>query len=67
MSQIKNQAAFETRAIHAGQTPDPSTGAITTPIYATSTYIQKSPGAHQGYAYARSRNPTRDEIPERPF
>jgi cystathionine gamma-lyase len=48
-----------TRAIHAGQTPDPSTGAIMTPIYATSTYVQKSPGKHQGFEYSRSQNPTR--------
>jgi cystathionine gamma-lyase len=48
-----------TRAIHAGQSPDPSTGAVMTPIYATSTYVQKSPGEHQGYEYSRSHNPTR--------
>src|ERR1700750_1755924 len=48
-----------TRAIHAGQEPDPSTGAIMTPIYATSTYVQESPGQHKGYDYARSINPTR--------
>ncbi len=48
-----------TRAIHAGQHPDPSTGAIMTPIYATSTYVQSSPGVHQGYEYSRSHNPTR--------
>jgi len=48
-----------TRAIHAGQEPDPSTGAIMTPIYATSTYVQKSPGDHQGWEYSRSHNPTR--------
>ncbi len=48
-----------TRAIHAGQSPDPSTGAVMTPIYATSTYVQKSPGVHQGYEYSRSHNPTR--------
>jgi cystathionine gamma-lyase len=48
-----------TRAIHAGQSPDPSTGAIMTPIYATSTYVQKSPGKHQGYEYSRTQNPTR--------
>lgn len=48
-----------TRAIHAGQSPDPSTGAIMTPIYATSTYVQRSPGKHQGYEYSRSQNPTR--------
>jgi cystathionine gamma-lyase len=48
-----------TRAIHAGQKPDPSTGAIMPPIYATSTYVQKSPGDHQGWEYSRSHNPTR--------
>ena len=48
-----------TKAIHAGPSPDPSTGAIMTPIYATSTYVQKSPGVHQGYEYSRSQNPTR--------
>lgn len=53
----KNHLA--TRAIHAGQTPDPSTGAIMTPIYATSTYVQQSPGQHQGYEYSRTKNPTR--------
>jgi cystathionine gamma-lyase len=50
---------FGTRAIHAGQTPDPSTGAIMTPIYATSTYVQESPGVHKGFEYSRSQNPTR--------
>ena len=48
-----------TRAIHAGQHPDPSTGAIMTPIYATSTYVQSSPGVHKGYEYSRTQNPTR--------
>ena len=48
-----------TRTIHAGQEPDPSTGAIMTPIYATSTYVQESPGKHKGFDYARSINPTR--------
>ncbi|MEO8672525.1 MAG: PLP-dependent aspartate aminotransferase family protein [Tahibacter sp.] len=48
-----------TRAIHAGQSPDPTTGAVMTPIYATSTYVQKSPGEHQGFEYSRSHNPTR--------
>src|SRR5207247_10935020 len=48
-----------TRVIHAGQSPDPSTGAVMTPIYATSTYVQESPGRHKGYDYARSINPTR--------
>ena len=46
--------------IHAGQKPDPSTGAIMTPIYASSTYVQRSPGDHQGWEYSRSHNPTRD-------
>jgi cystathionine gamma-lyase len=50
---------FGTLAIHAGQQPDPSTGAIMTPIYATSTYVQESPGVHKGYEYSRSQNPTR--------
>lgn len=50
---------FETRVIHAGQAPDPSTGAIMPPIYATSTYVQQSPGVHKGLDYGRSHNPTR--------
>ena len=50
---------FDTRSIHAGQQPDPSTGAVMTPIYATSTYRQSSPGVHQGYEYSRTHNPTR--------
>jgi cystathionine gamma-lyase len=50
---------LDTLAIHAGQSPDPSTGAVMTPIYATSTYVQQSPGVHQGYEYSRSHNPTR--------
>jgi len=50
---------FGTRTIHGGQHPDPSTGAIMTPIYATSTYVQSSPGEHQGYEYSRTQNPTR--------
>ena len=50
---------FATRVIHAGQSPDPSTGAIMTPIYQTSTYVQESPGRHKGYDYSRSINPTR--------
>jgi len=58
MSTNKNHK-IGTRAIHAGQAPDPSTGAVMTPIYATSTYVQKSPGVHQGYEYSRSHNPTR--------
>ncbi len=50
---------FATRTIHAGQSPDPVTGAIMQPIYATSTYVQSSPGVHQGYEYSRTQNPTR--------
>ncbi len=50
---------FATRAIHAGQSPDPTTGAIMQPIYATSTYVQESPGEHKGYEYSRTQNPTR--------
>ncbi|HSW27704.1 MAG TPA: aminotransferase class I/II-fold pyridoxal phosphate-dependent enzyme, partial [Burkholderiaceae bacterium] len=50
---------FATRVIHAGQSPDPSTGAIMPPIYATSTYVQSSPGVHKGLDYGRSHNPTR--------
>jgi cystathionine gamma-lyase len=55
----KTSQGLGTRAIHAGQSPDPSTGAIMTPIYATSTYVQASPGVHQGFEYSRSHNPTR--------
>lgn len=50
---------FGTKAIHAGQSPDPSTGAIMTPIYQTSTYVQEAPGVHKGFEYARTQNPTR--------
>jgi len=53
---------FATRVIHGGQRPDPLTGAIMPPIYATSTYVQSSPGVHQGYEYSRTRNPTRDAL-----
>ena len=53
---------FETKVIHAGQEPDPRTGAVMTPIYATSTYAQSSPGEHKGFDYARTRNPTRDAL-----
>jgi len=56
---MKKTHEFATRAIHAGQEPDPTTGAIMTPIYATSTYVQEGPGKHKGYDYARSINPTR--------
>jgi cystathionine gamma-lyase len=59
MTENSSKQGLGTRAIHAGQSPDPSTGAIMTPIYATSTYVQSSPGVHQGYEYSRSHNPTR--------
>ena len=54
-----NRLAFATRCIHAGQAPDPATGAVMMPIYATSTFVQQSPGVHKGFEYARSQNPTR--------
>jgi cystathionine gamma-lyase len=53
---------FDTKVVHSGQEPDPRTGAVMTPIYATSTYAQASPGEHKGYDYARTRNPTRDAL-----
>jgi cystathionine gamma-lyase len=53
---------FATRVIHGGQRPDPLTGAVMPPIYATSTYVQSSPGVHQGFEYSRTRNPTRDAL-----
>jgi cystathionine gamma-lyase len=56
------QMRFATRAIHGGQHPDPLTGAVMPPIYATSTYVQSSPGVHKGYDYSRTRNPTRDAL-----
>jgi cystathionine gamma-lyase len=56
---MQKKHSLATRVIHAGQSPDPSTGAVMTPIYATSTYVQESPGRHKGYDYARSINPTR--------
>jgi cystathionine gamma-lyase len=59
MSKANRPLGLGTRAIHAGQHPDPSTGAIMTPIYATSTYVQSSPGKHKGYEYSRTQNPTR--------
>ena len=60
MTDLKNRLAFSTRAIHGGQAPDPLTGAVMVPIYATSTYAQSSPGVHKGFEYSRSANPTRD-------
>ncbi len=61
MNEIESKH-IETNAIHAGVVPDPSTGAIMTPIFATSTYVQKSPGTHQGYEYSRTKNPTRTAL-----
>ena len=59
MKKVTNNLGFSTRAIHAGQSPDPTTGAIMTPIYMTSTYVQESPGVHKGWEYSRTHNPTR--------
>ena len=59
MTDPSRPLGFATRAVHAGQSPDPATGAVVTPIYATSTYVQSSPGVHQGFEYSRSQNPTR--------
>jgi cystathionine gamma-lyase len=58
-SKASRRLAFGTRTIHAGQTPDPTTGAVMVPIYATSTYAQQSPGVHKGFEYSRTQNPTR--------
>ncbi len=55
----KSEMKLGTRVIHAGQAPDPTTGAVSMPIYATSTYVQESPGVHKGYEYSRTKNPTR--------
>jgi cystathionine beta-lyase/cystathionine gamma-synthase len=59
---LRQNARFDTICIHAGQEPDPSTGAITTPIYQTSTYVQEALGRHKGYEYARTQNPTRSAL-----
>src|SRR5881396_4289936 len=56
---LNSRARFSTICIHAGQVPDPSTGAIITPIYQTSTYVQEALGRHKGYEYGRTQNPTR--------
>ena len=63
-SEDRELRGFSTRAIHAGQAPDPSTGAIMTPVYFTSTYVQAAPGDHQGYEYSRTGNPTRTALEE---
>ena len=60
MSPPTSKLAFSTRCIHAGQEPDPTTGAVMPPIYTTSTYAQSSPGVHKGYDYSRTSNPTRN-------
>ena len=60
--ETNNELGFETLAVHAGVTPDPSNGAIMTPIFATSTFVQKSPGEFQGYDYSRAGNPTRTAL-----
>ena len=62
MSTDDSELEFATRVIHGGQRPDPLTGAVMPPIYATSTYVQESPGVHKGFDYARTRNPTRDAL-----
>jgi cystathionine beta-lyase/cystathionine gamma-synthase len=54
--------AFDTRAVHAGQEPDPLAGAVMPPIYQTSTYVQEGLGRHKGYEYARTQNPTREAL-----
>ena len=59
---LRDHTGFSTLCIHAGQTPDPATGAIVTPIYQTSTYVQESLGVHKGYEYARTQNPTRSAL-----
>src|SRR5262250_1710693 len=59
---LTRSARFSTLCIHAGQEPDPSTGAIITPIYQTSTYVQDELGKHKGYEYARTQNPTREAL-----
>src|SRR3954454_20902772 len=56
---LTNRARFSTICLHSGQEPDPSTGAIITPIYQTSTYVQEELGKHKGFEYARTQNPTR--------
>src|ERR1044072_2438976 len=60
--QNKDKMRFSTTAIHSGQEPDPLTGAVTVPIYPTSTYVQQGIGEHKGYEYSRVSNPTRDHL-----
>src|SRR5476651_140533 len=60
----ETKLGFETIAVHAGVKPDPTNGAIMTPIFATSTYVQESPGKHRGFDYSRTANPTRSALEE---
>src|SRR5258706_16254051 len=62
MTKSPSEYKFETLTIHAGQIPDPTTGAIMTPIYQTSTYVQAAPAQHKGYEYSRTDNPTRKAL-----
>ena len=62
MPKDDQSAGFSTRAVHAGQEPDPVTGAVMTPIYQTSTYVQEEVGVHKGYEYARTHNRTREAL-----
>ena len=64
---MQSKRRFETLAIHAGQEPDPTTGAVMTPIYQTSTYVQKAVGEHRGYEYSRTGNPTRTALEDLPW
>jgi cystathionine beta-lyase/cystathionine gamma-synthase len=64
MTKMKKELGFATRSIHAGQEPDPLTGAVTVPIYPTSTYVQQGIGEHKGYEYSRVSNPTRTRLEE---
>jgi cystathionine gamma-lyase len=61
-AELHAKRGFSTRAIHAGQRPDPTTGAVMTPVYLTSTYVQEAPGVNRGFEYSRTRNPTRDAL-----
>ena len=61
---MNTKGKFSTRAVHAGQKPDPATGAVMTPVYLTSTYVQESPGVHKGFEYSRTQNPTRKALEE---
>src|SRR5580765_6885411 len=62
MPKQRKELGFATKSIHSGQEPDPSTGAVVVPIFATSTYLQEEIGKHKGYEYARVSNPTRDRL-----